>query len=91
LLPQKILAAATAHGLPLSSAEDFLTNLLGGQVEQLASLPGVKSSTIEASVVAMKQAYLDSFHVVWYATCPFAAIGVIGEILAPRLLLHVCC
>ncbi|OQV00731.1 hypothetical protein CLAIMM_06191 [Cladophialophora immunda] len=77
LLPAKVIAVAVGNGLPESSLQEFLADLTAGNATGLASVPGVSPTIIAASVLALKRAYLDSFHAVWYAAIPFAAVGVI--------------
>lgn len=79
-MPEKVAAAAIGNGLPESSLGKLLVDLMNGNATALADIPGVTPAITEASISALKQAYLDSFHAVWYAACPFAAIGVIGKL-----------
>ena len=42
--------------------------------------PTVTPKIIGAGVVALKEAYLESFRSVWIAVCCFCAVGVVGKI-----------
>ena len=79
LLPQKVIAAAVAEGLPAQEVGRLLGDLVSGNTTDLTNIPGITPVIIEASVSAVKHAYLDSFHAVWYAGCAFATIGIIGK------------
>jgi hypothetical protein len=58
----------------------FIGALANNEAEELAKIPGVTPKIIGASVIALKEAYLESFRSVWIAACCFSAVGVIGKI-----------
>jgi hypothetical protein len=79
LLPSKIAAAALSNGLPDSSLPALIAALANNKADELEKVPGITPKIIGASVVALKEAYLESFKSVWIAVCCFSAVGVIGE------------
>ena len=74
-----VAAAALSNGLPQSSVTELIVALSDQNEQALAKIPGVSPQVIAAAVVALKEAYLKSFHAVWYPAIAFAAIGLIGE------------
>ncbi|KAI1617003.1 siderophore iron transporter [Exophiala viscosa] len=80
VLPEKVAAAAIGNGLPKSSLGELLTDLTSGNAQDMLKIPGITTAIVESSLLALKHAYLDSVHDVWYACCAFAAIGLILSI-----------
>jgi len=80
LLPGKIAAAALSNGLPKPSLPRLIADLANNDSDELGNIPGITPRIIDASVIALKEAYLESFKSVWIAVCCFCAVGVIGKI-----------
>ena len=57
----------------------LIGDLANNKADAIASIPGVTPEIIGASVVALKEAYLESFRSVWIAVCCFCAVAVIGK------------
>ena len=74
-----VAAAALSNGLPKTSVTDLIVALSDQDEQALAKIPGVTPQIIGAAVVALKKAYLKSFHAVWYPAIAFAVIGLICE------------
>lgn len=79
LLPAKVSHAALSNGLPSASLGRFIGDLTSQNTDDMMKIPGITPKIIQASVAALQDAYLDSFHAVWYAASAFAAVGLIGE------------
>ena len=79
LLPEKVAAAALHNGLPASSLKRLIIDLTTQDSADMMKIPGITPAIIGAAVAGLKEAYLDSFHAVWYAGSCFAAVGVICE------------
>jgi hypothetical protein len=79
LLPEMVTAAALSNGLPKTSVKDLIVALSNQDEQALAKIPGLTPQIIGAAVVALKKAYLKSFHAVWYPAIAFAVIGLICE------------
>jgi len=77
LIPVDVAAAALSSGLPATSLPEFLGVLTGAVTTiSITSVPGVSPVIIEASVLALKQAYCAAFKYVWYTSIPFAIISL---------------
>ncbi|OAG44977.1 hypothetical protein AYO21_00939 [Fonsecaea monophora] len=77
-LPEYIIAAAEASGLPGSSIPAFLEALTTGQTATLPTIPGATSEIIAQGFSALQQAYADSIRVVFIIAAP---IGLAGSIV----------
>jgi Holliday junction resolvasome RuvABC DNA-binding subunit len=74
-----VTAAALSNGLPKTSVKDLIVALSNQDEQALAKIPGLTPQIIGAAVVALKKAYLKSFHAVWYPAIAFAVISLICE------------
>ena len=45
----------------------------------MMTIPGISPAIIEAAGTAVQEAYLESFHAVWYAAISYAAVGLISK------------
>ena len=78
-MPTMVATAAIESGLPPASVKPLIMALAGGDIHALNTIPGVTPAISAAAFLALEKAYLASIHCVWYAACPFAAVGVIGK------------
>lgn len=81
-LPANVIPAATAAGLPESSLEALFAALTTGD---FSGVPGITDSVIAAAAEAMKQAYVQSFKIVFYTTIPFSFILLAMSFLVPNM------
>lgn len=84
LLTSKISKAALHNGLPESSVPALFLGLSSGAPHQLASIPGITPTIIDAAARALKEAYPESFRSVWIAASCLAACGLIGRFTRTR-------
>jgi Fungal trichothecene efflux pump (TRI12) len=77
-LPAEIGNAAIKAGLAVSQVSAFISALMAQDTAALSAIPGVNSTIIDAGMVASKQAYADSLHVVYYITIPFGAVACLA-------------
>jgi hypothetical protein len=78
-LHRRVAAAALENGLPESSLGRLLSDLTTQSMNDIAEIPGISPMITQSAVRALKLAYLESFHAVWYAACAFACIGLIRK------------
>ena len=76
LLPARVAAVALPAGLPATSLPEFL-GILTGVVTgvPITQVPGVTLEIIEASSVAAREAYLESFRWVWLISIAFGIVA----------------
>lgn len=77
-LPTYIAEAAAKAGLPAQSIPQFVGALATNDQAALIKVPGVTGAIIGAGVAALKQAFTDSFRVVYIIAAPFGAAACIG-------------
>jgi hypothetical protein len=78
LIPAKVVPAALGAGLPETSLPEFLGILTGVvTTAPITSVPGISLNIIEASTLALKQAYRQSFKYVWLASIPFGIVSLV--------------
>lgn len=76
LVPARVGEAALAAGLPQTSLVDLLEILTGLSTKALADVAGISPSIIEASGLALKEAYRSSFRYVFLTSIPFGVIAL---------------
>lgn len=81
-IPEFVVPAATEAGLPQSSLEALFAAITAGD---FSSVPGISEEIIGAVVGAVKEAYTESFRMVFYATIPFSVILLLSSILVPNM------
>ena len=77
-LPQEIVPAVQAAGLPASSLPDLFAAVTNGTTAALEKVPGMSSGVLEALALATKVAQAHAFKVVYLATLAFTGIGLIA-------------
>jgi hypothetical protein len=77
-LPQQIIPAVEAAGLPADSVPELLTAISNGTSAALGNVPGINGSVLAALGLATKHAYAQAFKVVYLATLAFTGIGLIA-------------
>ncbi|KAJ4375403.1 hypothetical protein N0V83_002490 [Neocucurbitaria cava] len=80
-LPEKVIPAATAAGLPASSLTALFAGITAGD---FSAVPGITPEIIAAVSAAVKEAYIASFKIVFYVTIPFGVILIIFCALSPN-------
>lgn len=81
-IPQKVIPAATAAGLPESSLTSLLSSITLGDFSRV---PGISPEIIAATGAAVQDAYAVSFRTVYLCTLPFGALLIIAGILSPNV------
>ncbi|KAF2032852.1 fungal trichothecene efflux pump [Setomelanomma holmii] len=81
-IPQKVIPAATAAGLPSSSLPALFQGITLGD---FTKVPGISADVIAAVVPAVKDAYALTFRTVYLCTLPFGALLIIAAILSPNV------
>ena len=67
--------SVVAKGLPGSSVKGFIEALTAEDEIALSKVPGVTTEIIAAGIAALKQAFADSFRVVFMIAAPFGAVA----------------
>lgn len=81
-IPEYVVPAILDAGLPESSTSEFLKGLAMGD---FSDVDGVNPSVIAAGVDANKQAYSESFKMVYYAAIAFGVCGIIAALNTPNM------
>lgn len=76
-IARKVPEAVLPLGLPLSSLEPFIADLLAGNRIALSKIPGITGTIIAAGGHAIREAYSVAFRYVWIAAACFSAVGVV--------------
>lgn len=84
-LPGYTANAALGAGLPASSLEAFLKDLLSGDTAALSSIDQVTPAIIHTAQKAMYQAYADGFRIVYIIAAPFGAVACIVSLFLGNL------
>ncbi|KAH3987503.1 hypothetical protein HBH98_024900 [Parastagonospora nodorum] len=81
-IPQKVIPAVTALGLPSSSLPSLLQSIALGD---FSAVPGISPEIIAATGAAVKDAYALSFRTVYLCTLPFGALLIIAGLFSPNV------
>ncbi|KAF1916634.1 fungal trichothecene efflux pump [Ampelomyces quisqualis] len=81
-IPQKVIPAATAAGLPERSLPTLLQSITLGD---FSTVPGISPAIIAATRTAVKDAYTLSFRTVYLCTLPFGVLLIIAASLSPNV------
>lgn len=77
-LASKVGAAAISHGLPPSSLGQLLGALTANDQQALRNIPGITPQIIQASVLAMKEAFNIAFRHVYIMSAAMSGVVLIG-------------
>lgn len=81
-IPEYVVPAATGAGLPASSLPQLFQGLTLGN---FTAVPGITPEIIVAAGTAVRDAYVSSFHYVFYATIPFSILLIIACVFIPDM------
>jgi hypothetical protein len=81
-IPQKVIPAATAAGLPSASLPALFQGITLGD---FSAVPGISADIISAVVPAVKDAYAMTFRTVYLCTIPFGALLIVAALLSPNV------
>lgn len=81
-IPQKVMPAALAAGLPSSSLPALFSGITAAD---FSSVPGISAEIIAATSDAVKEAYALSFRTVYLCTIPFGVLLIIAAVLSPNV------
>ncbi len=77
-----VVPALVKAGLPASSVEGLLTALNSGSTAAIDAVPGVTKKILAVAGVTLKEAYSESFKIVFLATIPFGVIALVAAFFA---------
>jgi hypothetical protein len=81
-IPQKVIPAATAAGLPEGSLPSLLQSIALGD---FSAVPGISPDIIAATGGAVKEAYTLAFRTVYLCTIPFGVLLIVAGLLSPNV------
>lgn len=81
-IPENVIPAATGAGLPASSLPALFQGLTLGN---FTAVPGITPTIIAATGIAVRDAYVTTFHYVFYATIPFGVLLIIACVFIPDM------
>ena len=73
-----VVPALLKAGLPESSVEKLLTALASGSSSAIAAVPGITTQILALAGTTLKEAYSQSFKIVFLATIPFGVVALIA-------------
>lgn len=77
-VPSYTARAAIGAGLPPASVPAFVEALIADDTAALLKVPGISLAIVEASVVALRQAFADSIRIVYIIAAPFGVVACIS-------------
>ncbi len=77
-----VVPALVNAGLPPSSVEGLLAALASGSTSAIAAVPGVTKKILAVAGVTLKEAYSESFKIVFLATIPFGVVALVAAFFA---------
>ncbi|KAF2669510.1 fungal trichothecene efflux pump [Microthyrium microscopicum] len=81
-LPKYVVPAATNAGLPSTSLPALFAGITAGS---FTSVPGITPAIISTVSVAVRRAYIEAFHIVFYSTIPFGVCLIIAACFVPDM------
>lgn len=81
-IPENVIPAATGAGLPASSLPALFQGLTLGN---FTAVPGITPTIIAATGIAVRDAYVTTFHYVFYTTIPFGVLLIIACVFIPDM------
>lgn len=81
-IPEYVVPAATGAGLPASSLPQLFAGLTLGN---FTAVPGITPQVIAATGLAVRDAYVTTFHYVFYATIPFGVLLIVSCVFIPDM------
>lgn len=81
-IPKNVIPAATGAGLPASSLPDLFKGITLGN---FTAVPGITPAVIAATGAAVQDAYVTTFHYIFYATIPFGVLLIVSCVFIPDM------
>jgi hypothetical protein len=81
-IPKYVVPAATGAGLPASSLPSLFQGITLGN---FSSVPDITPQVIAATGIAVRDAYVTTFHYVFYATIPFSVLLIVACCYIPDM------
>ncbi|KAI1570818.1 trichothecene efflux pump [Pyrenophora tritici-repentis] len=81
-IPQKVIPAALAAGLPEASIPELLSSISLGD---FTAVPGITPNIVAATGDAVKAAYALSFRTIYLCTLPFGVLLIAAALLSPNV------
>lgn len=81
-IPQRVIPAATAAGLPQSSLPALLQGITLGD---FSTVPGIAADIVAANGAAVQEAYTLTFRTLYLCTLPFGALLISAALFSPNV------
>ncbi|KAL5119952.1 hypothetical protein ACEQ8H_002050 [Pleosporales sp. CAS-2024a] len=81
-IPKNVIPAATGAGLPASSLPALFKGITAGR---FTDVPGITPDIIEATGIAVRNAYVTTFHYIFYASIPFSICLIVACCFVPDM------
>ncbi|KAH3999819.1 hypothetical protein HBI81_086880 [Parastagonospora nodorum] len=81
-IPKYVVPAATGAGLPVSSLPSLFQGITLGN---FSAVPDITPQVIAATGIAVRDAYVTTFHYVFYATIPFSVLLIVACYYIPDM------
>jgi hypothetical protein len=81
-IPKYVVPAATGAGLPASSLPSLFQGITLGN---FTAVPGITPQVVAATGIAVRDAYVTTFHYVFYATIPFSVLLIVACCFIPDM------
>lgn len=81
-IPKNVIPAATGTGLPVSSLPALFQGITLGN---FSAVPDITPQVIAATGIAVRDAYVTTFHYVFYATIPFSVLLIVACCYIPDM------
>ena len=78
----EVVPALLKAGLPASSVEGLLAALASGSTSAISAVPGVTAHILAVAGTTLKEAYSQSFKIVFLATIPFGIVALVAAFFA---------
>lgn len=81
-IPEMVTPAATGAGLPASSLPSLFQGITLGN---FTVVPNITPEVIAATGIAVRDAYVRTFHYLFYATIPFSVLLIVSCVFIPDM------
>jgi hypothetical protein len=82
VLGKGIAKAVLPLGLPTTSLPALIGDLSESNFEGLAEIPGITPAISAAAIHAFKQAFVDSFRLLWITAAAFTVIALVCKVVS---------
>lgn len=81
-MPEYVVPAATNAGFPAADIPALFAGITAGN---LTAVPGTNPEILAAVGAAVTRSYVESFHIIFYATIPFGVLLIVSACFVPNM------